>query len=216
MHELLRISIRTPVQVSVVGEKLICQDVDASQIGMDLDSTGLDVDHAKGRPMRKSVSFTGTFRSGFTMLEIMIVVSIIGLFAVIAIPYLRKTLIRARDTAYINDLRMLVDNVMEQYAISEGTYPEDAPAGVEPTGVSEYMVRHLKWEDPTPIGGLWDWDRAATRAEKLHECYAGLSVIGPSRTSAQMREIDSRIDDGNLRIGSFRSHLSGYIYILEK
>jgi len=165
--------------------------------------------------MRKLCSIAAG-RSGFTMIEIMLVVSIVGILAVMAIPYMLKARMRAQDGAFINDLRMLVDNVMEQYAIMESTYPEDAAAGVEPAGVSEYMARRITWSDETPIHGQWDWDRAATRRDEVHGCYAGLSVIGPRRTSTQMQDIDARIDDGDLSTGSFRSHPSGYIYIVEE
>lgn len=154
-------------------------------------------------------------RPGFTLIELMMVVSIIGLLAVIAIPHMRRARMRAQDSAFINDLRVISDSVLEQYAITTGNYPEDSNVREEPSGVADYKPRWFDWTEQTPIGGYWDWDRAATRGEEVHGCYAGLSVIEPQRTSIQMLDIDKRIDDGVLASGRFRGHTNGYIYVLE-
>lgn len=152
---------------------------------------------------------------GFTIIEVMIVVTIIGLLAVIAIPMVSKARMRAQDAAFINDLRMLVQVGMEQHAIVRGDFPPDAPPGVQPVGIEDFMPRRIEWDEPTPIGGQWDWDRAPTRSSKVHGCYAGLSVYLPFRTTAQMQKIDAAIDDGDLLTGLFRQRVDGYIYILE-
>jgi prepilin-type N-terminal cleavage/methylation domain-containing protein len=165
--------------------------------------------------MNKSFHDADALRSAYTLVEIMIVVSIIGLLAVFAIPAVGKARMRSRDTLFIQKMQMIVDNGLEQIAMAEGNYPDDVAAGVEPAGVSDY-IRRIKWGEPTPVGGTWDWDRGANRSDKVHGFYAGLSVIAPHRTSAQMQDIDSRIDDGDLETGHFRSHATGYIYILEE
>ena len=153
--------------------------------------------------------------SGFTLLELMIVVTIIGLLAVMAIPAVWKARRRSQNTAFVNDLRILSGSVFEEYAIFKGDYPPEAAPGVVPAGIDEYLNPRVDWAEGPPIGGLWDWDRAPTRDQPLHGCYAGLSVHLPSRTSSQMRDIDARIDDGNLNTGNFRRKFNGYIYILE-
>jgi prepilin-type N-terminal cleavage/methylation domain-containing protein len=55
-------------------------------------------------------------KSGFTLVEIMIVAAIIGLLAAIAIPNFVKARVTSQANACINNLRQL-DSAMQQYAI---------------------------------------------------------------------------------------------------
>ncbi|SPE58875.1 conserved exported hypothetical protein [Verrucomicrobia bacterium] len=55
-------------------------------------------------------------KSGFTLVEIMIVVAIIGLLAAIAIPNFVKARSTSQQNACINNLRQM-DGAMQQYAL---------------------------------------------------------------------------------------------------
>lgn len=55
-------------------------------------------------------------RSGFTLVEIMIVVAIIALLAAIAVPGFLRARKRSQASKILNDLRM-IDGAMDQYAI---------------------------------------------------------------------------------------------------
>src|SRR5438067_2820054 len=55
-------------------------------------------------------------RTGFTLVEIMIVVAIIALLAAIAVPGFLRARKRAQASKIINDLRM-IDGAVDQYAI---------------------------------------------------------------------------------------------------
>jgi prepilin-type N-terminal cleavage/methylation domain-containing protein len=55
-------------------------------------------------------------RSGFTLVEIMIVVAIIALLAAIAVPNFLRARKRAQATRILEDLRM-IDSAIDQYAI---------------------------------------------------------------------------------------------------
>lgn len=78
-------------------------------------------------------------KAGFTLVEIMIVVAIIGLLAAIAIP----NFVRARQTsqtnACINNLRQ-IDGAKQQWALEQGKSPGDTP-DFSATGILPYLGR---------------------------------------------------------------------------
>jgi prepilin-type N-terminal cleavage/methylation domain-containing protein len=76
------------------------------------DSDGFAV--AEGGGMRK-LAFARSIK-GFTLVEIMIVVSIIAILAALAVPGFLRARKRSQASRIINDLR-LIDSAVDQYAI---------------------------------------------------------------------------------------------------
>ncbi len=146
--------------------------------------------------------------SGFTLVEVMIVVVIIGLLASFAIPAFNRTRIESRGTAFTNDLRIFAD-AADTYMLETGDYLEDSGSGQLPTGWDNY-VQVDKWTGGTPIGGVWDMELDSFGFK------AGLGVHGPDFTVQQMQSIDDRYDDGDLNTGKFRRIAADrYYFILE-
>ena len=143
--------------------------------------------------------------AGFTLVEIMIVVSIIGLLAVIAIPSFLKARTNSQMTSFLNDLRVFSDGA-EMFIMERGSYPADSEPAELVAGWDSY-VNVVLWTNSTPIGGDWDTERdwGITFA---------LGVMGPSFTAVQMAELDTKIDDGDLTSGQFRELAPSRYYMV--
>jgi len=59
---------------------------------------------------------------GFTIIELMTVVSIVGILATLAVPSYQSALLRARETALRHDLFTLRD-LLDQHRADKGKYP---------------------------------------------------------------------------------------------
>ncbi|MDO8355957.1 MAG: prepilin-type N-terminal cleavage/methylation domain-containing protein [Nitrospirota bacterium] len=59
---------------------------------------------------------------GFTLIELMIVVSIIGILATLAVPSYQSSVVKAKEAALRQDLSTLRD-VLDQHKADQGKYP---------------------------------------------------------------------------------------------
>ncbi len=64
---------------------------------------------------------------GFTMIELMIVVSIVGILATLAVPSYQASVVKAREAALRQDLSTLRD-VLDQHKADQGKYPSSLSA----------------------------------------------------------------------------------------
>jgi prepilin-type N-terminal cleavage/methylation domain-containing protein len=76
-----------------------------------------------------------TSNPGFTLVEIMIVVAIIGLLAAIAIPNFVKARTTSQKNACINNLRQ-IDGAIQQWALE---FKKDPTATILETDVTPYL-----------------------------------------------------------------------------
>ena len=151
------------------------------------------------------------FDQGFTVLEIMIAVLIIGVLAALSVPIYQHINRSSRNARFISDLRTF-SQAYETYAMKYGKWPPTADAGVVPTGMSgELQDSH--WIASNSIGGNWKWDYNHPRANGF---IAGISVMGVTVSDSQMLEIDTKMDDGDFTTGSFIKGTDRFTFILQK
>jgi prepilin-type N-terminal cleavage/methylation domain-containing protein len=84
-------------------------------------------------------------KAGFTLVEIMIVVAIIGLLAAIAIPNFVKARSTSQANACINNLRQ-IDGAVQQWALETKASPAATPSFGQISG-------YLKNQVSCPAGG---------------------------------------------------------------
>jgi general secretion pathway protein G len=92
---------------------------------------------------------SGRRANGFTLLELIVVIAIIGILATIALPALRETPRRAQEAVLKTDLRTLRD-VIDQYYGDKGHYPPSLEALVE----SKYL-RDVPIDPITKSADTW-------------------------------------------------------------
>ena len=149
---------------------------------------------------------------GFTLVEIMIVVAIIGLLAALAVPSFQKARRRAQITRVANDLRIFADG-FNMYAMNRGKFPADTHITLPP-GMEAY-IKQVDW-DSDALGGRYNWE-GPTWGEGGGYNYAGISLFETTATLDTLRELDVLIDNGVLTSGIFRRTSNGrYTFIIEE
>lgn len=110
--------------------------------------------------------------AGFTLVEIMIVVAIIGLLAAIAIPNFVKARETSRTNACVNNLRQF-DGAIQQYAL-EQKLAANAPVAI--ADIMPYIkLTSLNALPQCPSSGVY----AATAVDAPPTCSIGLTHVLP-------------------------------------
>ena len=122
-------------------------------------------------------------RSGFTLVEVLLVVVIISVLAAIAIPNYQVVVTRARAADLLGRIDV-VEVAVQSFLGDNNAWPADAATGVPPTGIVSYLPDNfsfvgedfqLDWENGGGLVGV----AIVTDNELLGN--ALLDVAGPGR-----------------------------------
>jgi general secretion pathway protein G len=104
----------------------------------------------------------GLSERGFTLLELMIVMAIMGVLISIAQPNLKQSIVRAREAVLREDLYQIRD-ALDQYYADNGKYPAQL---ADLINQSEKAKSYLRGIPKDPLTGAADWITIALESEE--------------------------------------------------
>ena len=147
-------------------------------------------------------------KEGFTLIEIMIVVVIIGLLAAMAIPAFAKIREKSQNAAAFNDLRIFA-NAFQDYATEHGYWPADVNEGILPPEMADSTIRPNQFTSKTPVGGVYDWEGPTSWTTLF------VSIRDSNLTPDRAQRMDKDLDDGDTDTGTLRFYDDVLWYFIE-
>lgn len=161
----------------------------------------------RGRTLNPgAAAWRGYSAAGFSLVEIMIVVTIISLLGTLAVPYAKRYQLASRATVVASDLRTFAA-AFEAYAQENGGFPAESGPGEMPAGMAERLGT-TAWLRPSPIGGQYNWENNQMHGGVRYKaaiCISESSTVPLEVNGDLLQAIDKIIDDGDLTTGSFRT-----------
>lgn len=156
--------------------------------------------------------------SGFTLVEIMVVVTIISFLVMAAVPAFQKIQRKARSSAVASDLRVF-ETAFQIYAAERGGFPAAADPGVTPPEMTG-RLQESAWLKVSPIGGRYAWEANQVFGSVLCKAAISISTAGNATLTTdadQLEELDRMMDDGNLSTGNLiYGGVGALVWIMER
>ncbi|MBX3303607.1 MAG: prepilin-type N-terminal cleavage/methylation domain-containing protein [Nitrospira sp.] len=115
------------------------------------------------------------YEKGFTLVELMIVVSIVGILATIAAPSYQSSLIRAKETVLRQDLFTLRE-LLDHHRADQGKYPPSLD-----DLVSAGYLRAIPKDPFTNLSSSWQEITEPTEGG-IFDVYSGSDLVGTNGT----------------------------------
>jgi general secretion pathway protein G len=118
---------------------------------------------------------------GFTLLELMIVLAIMGVLITIAQPSLKQSIVRAREAVLRDDLYQIRD-ALDQYYADNGKYPGQI---TDLINQSEKAKSYLRGIPKDPFTGTADWITVALESDEggVFDVHSASELIGSDGTA---------------------------------
>ena len=147
---------------------------------------------------------------GFTLMELMVVIAIIGILSAIAVPNFVNYRRKAHITEAAEDIKNFEKGFIS-YALDENEFPDDSHIVLPDLPKMADYIDPVVWGKTTALGGTYNWEGADTYP------YVGISIFQATAPQKELELLDSMLDDGDLTTGRFRQTPNGrYTYIIEE
>jgi prepilin-type N-terminal cleavage/methylation domain-containing protein len=154
---------------------------------------------------------------GFTLVEIMVVVVIIGVIAAMGMPAYRRITMRSKTAALVSDLRSY-STAFITYSLQNGRWPTDGTPQQIPAEMTGALASGFSLR--SPIGGVYKWNYDVSADGINAKAAIIIETDGAEAVSvdADLRQmIDKEMDDGDLDTGNVvRGSTQSLVYIIEK
>ena len=130
---------------------------------------------------QKRIQNFGSSQRGFTLLELMIVMAIMGILITIAQPSLKQSIVRAKEAVLREDLFQIRD-ALDQYNADNGKYPAQLTDLVNQSEKSKSYLRGLPKD---PFTGAADWITIALESEEggVFDVHSNSPLVGTDGTA---------------------------------
>jgi general secretion pathway protein G len=117
----------------------------------------------------------GPIPNGFTLLELMMVVTIVGILATLAVPGYQASVVKAKEAALRQDLFTIRD-VLDQHRTDQGKYPASLQALV-----AMGYLRAIPTDPFTSSTSTWQ-EMTGSTEEGVIDIFSGSEFVGTNGT----------------------------------
>lgn len=153
--------------------------------------------------------YTFKDNKGFTLIEVIMVLTVIGVLSCIAIPIFRDYHMRAYVVETASNIRLFT-TAFRTIALENGTVPDDSHIILPSDSGVEQLISASHWLAPIPLGGN------DNREGPDNYPYAGIAILGAPASDSVISKLHAHLDDGNLVTGKFLKTPNGrHTYIID-